>query len=96
MHAVSAPNKRSGLACIRYVDDFVILHKDLSIVEQVKIEVQNSLLGVGLKLKKAKTRVVYTDVVKNGQIGFDFLGFNIRRYAVGKYGRNKWGIIEHP
>ena len=38
--------------------------------------------------------MVHTDDVKNGQIGFDFLEFNIRR-AVGKHRCYKWGSIEH-
>jgi RNA-directed DNA polymerase len=88
---LSTTKKRAGLACIRYADDFVILHKDQNVAELAKSEVQNWLSCVGLELKEAKTRYTHTDMVFNGQVGFDFLGFNIRRYGVGPNSRNKWG-----
>lgn len=41
-------------------------------------------------MKDSKTRIVHTDSKHKGQpAGFDFLGFNIRRYPSGKYSRGK-------
>ena len=88
---LSSPKKRACLACIRYADDFVILHKDQTRVEQAKAETQNWLNKIGLELKESKTRLTHTDTLYQGQIGFDFLGFNVRRYEVGPDSRNKWG-----
>ena len=90
---LSVAKKRAGLACIRYADDFVILHKDQSVLELARTEVQNWLARLGLKLNEAKTQFTHTDTVCSGKVGFDFLGFNIRRYAAGLYGRNKWGVL---
>ena len=41
-------------------------------------------MGMGLRLKPSKTRIVHTLNERNGQVGFDFLGFHIRQYRVGK------------
>jgi len=43
---------------------------------------------MGLELKDAKTRFAHTLEAKeecHGNVGFDFLGFTIRQYPVGKY-----------
>jgi hypothetical protein len=48
---------------------------------------------MGLALKDAKTRYAHTLEAKeecNGNVGFDFLGFTIRQYPVGKYVSRKW------
>ncbi|WP_438941524.1 group II intron reverse transcriptase/maturase [Moorena bouillonii] len=69
---------KKGLALIRYADDFVILHPDQKVVEEC-LEVINSWLhDMGLELKSSKTKIT------NTKEGFDFLGFNIRHYKVGK------------
>jgi hypothetical protein len=46
---------------------------------------------VGLELKETKTRITHTDISHKEQTGFDFLGFNVRRYPVGHNSRNKFG-----
>lgn len=84
-------SKRASLSVIRYADDFVLLHKDQHIVEEAKREVELWLATVGLELKETKTRVTHTDVPHKEQTGFDFLGFNVRRYPVGLNSRNKFG-----
>lgn len=90
----SPTSKRASLSVIRYADDFVVLHRDLSIVEEAKREVELWLfIAVGLELKETKTRSFFehTDISHKEQTGFDFLGFNVRRYPVGYNSRNKFG-----
>ncbi|MBL1208191.1 group II intron reverse transcriptase/maturase [Geminocystis sp. GBBB08] len=69
---------------IRYADDFLILHKDLDVVLQCKVIMENWLKEIGLELKPSKTKISHTLLEHKGQVGFDFLGFNIRQYPVGK------------
>lgn len=71
---------------IRYADDFVILHEDLKTIQQAKKVVADWLQGMGLELKPEKTRITHT---LNGgeeyETGFNFLGFHIQQYEVGKH-----------
>jgi len=78
------------IAVIRYADDFVVLHEDPEIIEQAKEVTQGWIAKIGLELKPEKTRISHT----LGP-GFDFLGFNIRQYKVGKYhsGKNTKGTL---
>ena len=79
-------NNRSALSLIRYADDFVILHEDLTVVQRCKQVISEWLNGIGLELKPSKTRLVHSLNKHEGQdAGFNFLGFNIRQYPVGKY-----------
>jgi len=79
-------NKRNALSLIRYADDFVILHEDLTVVQRCKEIISEWLNGIGLELKPSKTRLAHTLYKHEGQdAGFNFLGFNIRQYPVGKY-----------
>jgi RNA-directed DNA polymerase len=88
--ADSLPGKRQAnryaLSIIRYADDFVILHKDLTVVQRCKEVISEWLNGMGLELKPSKTRIAHTLNKHDGQdAGFNFLGFNVRQYPVGKY-----------
>ena len=82
---------------IRYADDFVILHPELDKVLKAKEAIQEWLKPVGLELKPEKTRICHTlnpTVLENGKTenpGFDFLGFNIRQYPVGRHKSGKNG-----
>jgi len=79
-------NNRSALSLIRYADDFVILHEDLTVVQRCKQVILEWLNGIGLELKPSKTRLVHSLNKHEGQdAGFNFLGFNVRQYPVGKY-----------
>jgi RNA-directed DNA polymerase len=75
---------------IRYADDLVILHRDQAVIEQSKEVVQAWLKNMGLELKPSKTRITHTlqavegEEGEEGEAGFDFLGFNVRHYHVGK------------
>ena len=87
--------KNSIVPClIRYADDFVILHEDLTVVQRCKEIISEWLNGMGLELKPSKTRLAHTLYEHDGQdAGFNFLGFNVRQYPVGKYntGCNGYG-----
>lgn len=82
--------RSSSISIIRYADDFVILHANNIVIESCKIFIQNYLTKIGLKLKESKTRICHTlDFYNNQKPGFDFLGFNIRQYKIGKYAVRK-------
>ena len=70
---------------VRYADDFVVMHQDRRVVEQAKQVASEWLQGMGLELKPSKTRIVHTLREQNEEApGFDFLGFQVRQYPVGK------------
>ncbi len=69
---------------IRYADDFVVLHPDLNVVERATSIAQEWLSGMGLELKPSKTRITHTFRKHEGHVGFNFLGFHVRQFKVGK------------
>jgi RNA-directed DNA polymerase len=79
---------------IRFADDFVVLHPSLEVIKQVQEIASAWLADMGLELKPSKTRITHTLQEYNGNVGFDFLGFEIRQYAVGKThtGTNSNGV----
>src|SRR6266566_9199471 len=75
---------------IRYADDFVVLHRDHGVIEEVKELTATWLAGMGLELKPSKTRITHTLTrTEEGYVGFDFLGWHVRQYAVGKHHSGK-------
>jgi RNA-directed DNA polymerase len=74
---------------IRYADDFVVLHRDEGVVRECQAIAQEWLKGMGLELKPSKTRMAHTLKEVGGKIGFDFLGFTVRQFPVGKYHSGK-------
>jgi RNA-directed DNA polymerase len=80
-------NRRRGFCppqVIRFADDFAVLHADREIIQQCQSMAAEWLKGMGLELKPSKTRITHTLKVPEGKPGFDFLGFSIRQYPVGK------------
>ncbi|MHC5765363.1 MAG: group II intron reverse transcriptase/maturase [Nostoc sp.] len=70
---------------IRYADDFVILHEDISVVQRCKEIISEWLNGMGLELKPSKTRLAHTlNQYEQEKTGFNFLGFYIRQVPAGK------------
>ena len=83
-------DKRKCLSLIRYADDFVILHQDYSVVQRCRELISEWLKDMGLELKPSKTRLTHTlHNVGKEKAGFDFLGFNVRQYKIGKYTSGK-------
>ncbi len=69
---------------IRYADDLVVLHPELEVIKAAKQTVSQWLDSMGLELKPSKTQITHTLNHHEGNVGFDFLGFHIRQYPVGK------------
>src|SRR6478609_4134644 len=63
---------------VRYADDLVVCCYSKEQVERVKVQLAGWLAPRGLTFNEDKTRVVHLED------GFDFLGFNIRRYRRGR------------
>jgi RNA-directed DNA polymerase len=80
---------------IRYADDLVILHEDLNTIRQCQESLTDWLREMGLELKASKTRITHTLTPYEGTLGFDFLGFHIRQYPVGKTksGKGRYGQL---
>lgn len=80
------PNtKKKNLPLIvRYADDLVVMHSDLEVIEKSQELLMKWLSPMGLQLKPSKTRITHTLNKLNGESGFNFLGFTIRQYPVGK------------
>ena len=70
MNQCSKISKCKSLSIIRYVDDFVIIHRNESIIREAKVEISKWLWdGPRLVLNKEKT------TISNTNKGFNFLGF---------------------
>ncbi|WP_442950061.1 group II intron reverse transcriptase/maturase [Nostoc sp.] len=90
-------HNRANLNLIRYADDFVVLHKDIAVVQRCREIISEWLSGIGLELKPEKTRLTHTfnsELSEDGKAGFDFLGHHIQQYPAGKYrsNTNPYGI----
>jgi len=68
-------SKNGRLGYVRYADDFVVVAPTRELLEQARPLVRGWLAERGLELSEEKTRAVHLDD------GFDFLGFNLRRYG---------------
>lgn len=81
--------RKHRLAVIRYADDFVILCDDLDVLLEARSRAESWLAEMGLRLKAEKTHITHTLQPYNRHVGFDFLGFHIQQYPVGKYRDHK-------
>lgn len=78
-----------AISLIRFADDFVILHKDLAVIQKCQQIISEWLNELGLELKSSKTKISHTLNMYEGNVGFDFLGFTVRQFPVGKYHSGK-------
>src|SRR5258708_20193935 len=69
---------------IRYADDFIVLHSDKDKIDQATAIITERLADMGLILSPSKTRVTHTLMPYQKNVGFDFLGFTVRQFPVGK------------
>jgi RNA-directed DNA polymerase len=86
--SMSKKMKAESLTFIRYADDFLLIHYDLSVVQRCRDLISQWLADIGLELKPEKTRIAHTlhsSLSEDGKAGFDFLGYHIRQFPVGKY-----------
>jgi RNA-directed DNA polymerase len=88
---VDGKKERWTPAVIRYADDLVVLHHDLAVIQQSKEVISDWLAGMGLELKPSKTFICHTLKEHEGRMGFDFLGFTVRQFPVGKHHSGKNG-----
>jgi RNA-directed DNA polymerase len=72
---------------IMYADDVVVLHEDRKVLEHCQRLLMTWLADIGLTLNAAKSHIYHT--LAGDQPGFDWLGFNIRQYRVGKHQSGK-------
>ena len=89
-------DKINSISLIRYADDFVVLHEDLEVIQMCKQKIEEWLIDLSLELKPSKTRISHTlNKVVDEEPGFNFLGFNVRQFRVGKYqsGRSRGGLL---
>lgn len=82
---MSKRDRRYSLSLIRYADDFVVLHKDKEVIHKCQGIISDWLKEIGLRIKPEKTRIAHTlEEYQRNEPGFDFLGFNVKQYKVGK------------
>ena len=63
---------------------FVVLHAEETEVMKAQQLIATWLQGIGLELKPSKTRLSHTLKEYQGNVGFNFLGFTIRQFPVGR------------
>jgi RNA-directed DNA polymerase len=98
--SLSKNKTKDTISIIRYADDFVVLHENLEVITEAKTAIDKWLTKIGLQIKPSKTRICHSleDITIDGKIqkaGFNFLGFNIKQYPVGKHhsSRDTWGRL---
>ena len=82
---VNQGRAQRALAVVVYADDFVVLHPSLDVILKCKQAAESWLKEMSLELKPSKTRISHTLTPHDGNVGFDFLGFNLRQHPVGKH-----------
>jgi RNA-directed DNA polymerase len=87
-------DNRKALNLIRYADDLVIIHEDLNVVKKCQEIIAEWLRDMGLELKPSKTKLTHTLNEIEGNVGFEFLGFQVQQHKVGNYrcANNRNGI----
>jgi RNA-directed DNA polymerase len=81
---------------VRYADDFVVFHPTEAGVKKAKEVLETWLQDIGLELKPSKTRITHTLQEYQGVVGFDFLGWTVRQFPVGKTHTGKAGHYGPP
>lgn len=79
---ISWQQKVKSLTFVRYADDFLLIHKDLAVVQRCRELISEWLKDIGLELKPSKTRIAHTlhpELSEDGKAGLDFLGYHIRQ-----------------
>src|SRR2546429_7648446 len=69
---------------VRYADDLVVFHPTEEGVKKAREVLETWLADMGLELKPSKTIIAHTPDNYQGRAGFDFLGFTVRQFPVGK------------
>lgn len=62
----------------------MLFHSEKEVLDQAAKGITEWLKGMGLELKPSKTKVTHTFTPLDGNVGFDFVGFTVRQFPVGK------------
>ena len=81
---------------VRYADDFVVFHPTEAGVKKAKEVLETWLKDIGLELNPSKTRITHTLKEYQGVVGFDFVGWTVRQFPVGKTHTGKAGHYGPP
>lgn len=77
---INGVREKPKINYVRYADDFIVTGNSRSILEDTVLPIVEAFMAErGLTLSKEKT------VITNIHDGFDFLGFNVRKYRNGKF-----------
>lgn len=99
---IKTKEERKIYGFIRYADDFIVTAQTKEQIEGIIPRIQEWLVTRGLHLNEEKT------AIRNINDGFDFLGFNIRKFngkciikpqkekVIGKLNQIKTWLKEHP
>ncbi len=79
---------KSDKIFVRYADDFIVLTESEVIARKCKEILKKELCNRGLELKEEKTKITHL------KKGFDFLGWNFRRYDSTARSKGKITIIK--
>ena len=71
---IGTSRKRSKVHLLRYADDFIVTAPNEETAERARNVITDFLKERGLELSEEKTLITHVDE------GFDFLGFNVRKY----------------
>src|SRR6266566_6437350 len=74
--------------CLSY---FVVFHPTEEGIVKAKAVLEAWIKDIGLEMKPSKTRITHTLQAYQGVIGFDFLGWTVRQFPVGKTHTGKAG-----
>jgi RNA-directed DNA polymerase len=80
---------------VRYADNFVIMHADLTIFQKAVRRIRLWLATQGLQLNEHKTDVWHTLISFQGRTGFDFLGFHLCQEAFENSSQGKKRPLPH-
>jgi RNA-directed DNA polymerase len=69
---------------VRYADDFVVFHPTEQGILKAKAVLEAWIKDIGLEMKPSKTRITHTLREYQGVVGFDFLGWTVKQFPVGK------------
>ncbi|GET44515.1 RNA-directed DNA polymerase [Microseira wollei NIES-4236] len=78
-------DNRNALSLIRYADDFVIIHEDFNVVKKCLEIIAEWLYDMGVELKPSQTKITHSLIEMDGNVGVEFLGFDVQQHKVGNY-----------
>jgi RNA-directed DNA polymerase len=81
--------EREQPVLIRYADDFLVLHPQKEVLEEATQAVTTWLKEMGLILSPSKTKSTHPLTPQEATVGFEFLGFTLRQFPVGKTNTGK-------